>query len=91
MLVVVIGTSSLLTKYAKVVAQSNTVANSIAEGAVETVQVVQALDAFDALSNSYQVILVNGMWYGAKKAITGAIRLGSILRCVGDVNLVVIA
>ncbi|TGO22465.1 hypothetical protein BPAE_0167g00070 [Botrytis paeoniae] len=76
-LVVVIGTSTL-NKYAKAAAESNTIANSIAEGAVKAVQVVQAFDAFDALTDSHHNNLVIAMRYGAKKAVTGALMLGSV-------------
>ncbi|ESZ93817.1 hypothetical protein SBOR_5812 [Sclerotinia borealis F-4128] len=76
-LVVVVGTSTL-SKYAKAAAESNTIANSIAEGAVKAVQVVQAFDAFEALTNSHHANLIEAMGYGAKKAITGALMLGSV-------------
>lgn len=76
-LVVVIGTSTL-NKYAKAAAESNAIANSIAEGAVKAVQVVQAFDAFDALTGSHHNNLIIAMRYGAKKAVTGALMLGSV-------------
>lgn len=70
-LVIVIGTSTL-NNYAKAAAESITIANTIAEGAAKAVQVVQAFDAFDALTSSHHDKVIQAMGYGVKKAITSA-------------------
>ncbi|KAF7903753.1 uncharacterized protein EAF01_006802 [Botrytis porri] len=75
-LVVVVGTSTL-NKYAKAAAKSNTIANSIAKGAMKAVQVAQAFDAFDALTDSHHNNLILAMRYDAKEGVTGALMLGT--------------
>lgn len=76
-LIVITGTT-VLNRYAKDAADSTTTASSIAEGAVRAVQVVQAFDAFEALTTTHRNNLKTAMNFGVKKAITGAVLLGSI-------------
>jgi ATP-binding cassette subfamily B (MDR/TAP) protein 1 len=77
MLVVITGTN-VLNRYSKDAAESTTAASSIAEGAIKAVQVVQAFDAFESLTTDHRDNLKKAMNSGVKKAITGAVLLGSV-------------
>jgi ABC-type multidrug transport system fused ATPase/permease subunit len=76
-LVVITGTT-VLNRYSKDSAESITTASTIAEAAIKAVQVVQAFDAFDSLTTDHQNHLKKAMNFGVKKAITGAVLLGSV-------------
>jgi len=76
-LVVVTGTI-VLNRYSKDAAESTTTASSIAEGAIKAVQVVQAFDAFDSSTTDHRNNLKRAMHFGVRKAIAGAVLLGSV-------------
>lgn len=76
-LVIVIGTS-VLNYFSKQVSECTSSAASIAEGAIKAVQVVQAFDAFESLTTEHQSHLTRAMRVGVKKAIAGAVLLGSV-------------
>lgn len=76
-LVVIIGTSAL-NKFSKEASESTTSAAAIAEGAIKAVQVVQAFDAFDTLTDDHRSHLTYAKKVGIKKAVAGAVLLGSV-------------
>ena len=76
-LVIITGTS-VLGAFSKQVSERTTSAASIAEGAIKAVQVVQAFDAFECLTNDHQRHLKEAMRAGMKKAVAGAVLLGSV-------------
>lgn len=76
-LVVVTGTT-VLSGYSKEAAECTTLAGSIAEGAIKAVQVVQAFDAFESLTGDHRKHLGFAMRAGIKKAVAGAVLLGSV-------------
>ena len=76
-LVIVIGTS-VLNRFSKEASNDTTSAASIAEGAIKAVQVVQAFDAFDILATAHKNHLTDAMRVGVKKAVVGAVLLGSV-------------
>jgi ATP-binding cassette subfamily B (MDR/TAP) protein 1 len=76
-LVIIIGTS-VLNRFSKQVSECTSSAASIAEGAIKAVQVVQAFDAFESLTTAHQNHLTRAMRMGVKKAIAGAVLLGSV-------------
>ncbi|KAF4634117.1 hypothetical protein G7Y89_g3993 [Cudoniella acicularis] len=77
-LVVFIGTK-IESNLSKDVAERTSEASSIAEGAIKAVQVVQAFDAFDILTNDHESHLERAMNLGVRKAVAGAVRLGSVI------------
>ncbi|KAJ5042322.1 uncharacterized protein L3040_004874 [Drepanopeziza brunnea f. sp. 'multigermtubi'] len=76
-LVVVTGTS-VLSRYSQEASERTTSAASIAESAIKAVQVVQAFDAFDSLTGDHRNHLDVARRAGVKKAVAGAVLLGSI-------------
>lgn len=76
-LVIMIGTS-VLNRFSKDASDSTSSAASIAEGAIKAVQVVQAFDAFDSLTNQHKSHLSHAMSIGVRKAVVGAVLLGSV-------------
>jgi ATP-binding cassette subfamily B (MDR/TAP) protein 1 len=76
-LVIVIGTS-MLNRFSKEVSDDTTSAALIAEAAIKSVQVVQAFDAFDTLTTAHKAHLTDAMRVGIKKAVAGAVLLGSV-------------
>ncbi|KAF8861738.1 ABC transporter-like protein [Acephala macrosclerotiorum] len=76
-LVIVIGTS-VLNHFTKDVSECTSSAAYIAEGAIKAVQVVQAFDAFESLTTDHRNHLTRAMRVGVKKAIAGAVLLGSV-------------
>ncbi|KAL2070808.1 hypothetical protein VTL71DRAFT_13834 [Oculimacula yallundae] len=76
-LIIITGTS-VLGAFSKEASERTTSAASIAEGAIKAVQVVQAFDAFDTLTRDHQNYLKDAMRAGMKKAVAGAILLGSV-------------
>ncbi|KAH6676469.1 ABC transporter-like protein [Halenospora varia] len=76
-LVIYTGTS-VLHHFSKDVSDSTTLASSIAEGAIKAVQVVQAFDAFDVLTKDHENHLRRAMRFGVRKAVAGAVLLGSV-------------
>lgn len=75
--VIFIGTA-VLNRFSKETSESTTAAASIAEGAIRAVQVVQAFDAFESLTNDHKSYLAQAMRTGIKKAVAGAVLLGSV-------------
>ncbi|TVY84624.1 Phosphatidylcholine translocator ABCB4 [Lachnellula suecica] len=78
MTIVIITGTSVLGRFSKKVAESTTEASLIAEGAIKAVQVVQAFDAFDTLTRDHETHLKSAMKVGVKKAVAGAVLLGSV-------------
>jgi len=76
-LVVIVGTS-VLNNFSKEATENTTSAASISEGAIKAVQVVQAFDCFDTLTANHHKYLNYAMKAGVKKALTGALLLGSV-------------
>lgn len=76
-LVIITGTT-VLGNYSKKASDLTTEAASIAEGAIKAVQVVQAFGAYETLTRDHQNHLRNAMRAGMKKALAGAILLGSV-------------
>ena len=76
-LVIFIGTY-VLNRFSKEASNDITSAASIAEGAIKAVQVVQAFDAFDILTTAHKNNLTDAMRVGVKKAVAGAVLLGSV-------------
>lgn len=76
-LVIITGTS-VLGAFSKEASERTTSAASVAEGAIKAVQVVQAFDAFESLTKDHQNHLKDAMGAGMKKAVTGAVLLGSV-------------
>ena len=76
-LVIITGTS-VLGIFSKEASECTTVAASVAEGAIRAVQVVQAFDAFEPLAGDHRDHLRHAMRVGMKKAIAGAVLLGSV-------------
>jgi ABC-type multidrug transport system fused ATPase/permease subunit len=76
-MVVFIGTT-VLSRYSKDSSKCTTAAASIAEGAIKAVQVVQAFDAFEPLTNDHRSYLSQAMDFGVLKAVSGAVLLGSV-------------
>ncbi|KAI9052998.1 hypothetical protein LZ554_003268 [Drepanopeziza brunnea f. sp. 'monogermtubi'] len=76
-LVVVTGTS-FLSNYSQEASERTTSAASVAESAIKAVQVVQAFDAFDSLTGDHRNHLDVARRAGVKKAVAGAVLLGSI-------------
>lgn len=76
-LVIIIGTS-VLNHFSKKVSDGTSTAASIAEGAIKAVQVVQAFDAFESLTADHEKHLTQAMRVGVKKAVAGAVLLGSV-------------
>ncbi|PVH82159.1 ABC transporter-like protein [Cadophora sp. DSE1049] len=76
-LVIITGTS-VLGAFSKQASERTTSAASIAEGAIKAVQVVQAFDAFESLTSDHQSHLKDAMQAGMKKAVAGAVLLGSV-------------
>ncbi|KAG4442384.1 hypothetical protein IFR05_002162 [Cadophora sp. M221] len=76
-LVIVTGTS-VLGAFSKAASERTTSAASVAEGAIKAVQVVQAFDAFESLTSDHQNHLRDAMRAGMKKAVAGAVLLGSV-------------
>ena len=76
-IIVVVG-SSFLDRFSKRAAEETASAVTIAEGAIKAVQVVQAFDAFGSLTNAHQKHLTSAMRIGTRKAVSGAILLGSV-------------
>ena len=68
----------ILNKFSKQSADCISSASSIAEGAVKGVQVVQAFDAFESLTADHHSHLAEAMRVGVKKALVGAVLLGSV-------------
>lgn len=76
-MVIFIGTT-VLNPYSKDSSESTTSAATIAEGAIKAVQVVQAFDAFESLTKDHRNCLTQAMQTGIKKAVAGAVLLGSV-------------
>ncbi|KAH7355097.1 ABC transporter-like protein [Rhexocercosporidium sp. MPI-PUGE-AT-0058] len=76
-LVIVTGTS-VLGACSKEASERTTSAASVAEGAIKAVQVVQAFDAFESLTSDHQNHLRDAMRAGMKRAVAGAVLLGSV-------------
>jgi ATP-binding cassette subfamily B (MDR/TAP) protein 1 len=76
-LVVTFGTT-FLDRFSKAAAESTSSASSLAEGAIKAVQVVQAFNAFESLTNDHKNHLTQAMRIGIKKAVAGAVLLGSV-------------
>lgn len=76
-LVVITGTS-VLGGFSKEASEYTTSAASVAEGAIKAVQVVQAFDAFEYLTGDHRDHLRYAMRAGMKKAVAGAVLLGSV-------------
>ncbi|TVY37428.1 Phosphatidylcholine translocator [Lachnellula subtilissima] len=78
MTIVICTGTTVLSRFSKESSESTTEAASIAEGAIKAVQVVQAFDAFDTLTKDHENHLKVAMRVGLKKAIAGAVLLGSV-------------
>ncbi|TVY46933.1 Leptomycin B resistance protein [Lachnellula occidentalis] len=78
MTIVVYTGTTVLSRFSKESSDSTTEAASIAEGAIKAVQVVQAFDAFETLTNDHENHLKGAMRVGVKKAIAGAVLIGSV-------------
>ena len=78
MTIVICTGTTVLSRFSKESSDSTTEAASIAEGAIKAVQVVQAFDAFDTLTKDHENHLKVAMRVGLKKAIAGAVLLGSV-------------
>ncbi|TVY16808.1 Phosphatidylcholine translocator ABCB4 [Lachnellula arida] len=78
MTIVVCTGTTVLSGFSKESSESTAEAASVAEGAIKAVQVVQAFDAFDTLTKDHEKHLKVAMRVGVKKAIAGAILLGSV-------------
>lgn len=78
MTLVIIAGTSVLSNVAKEVSDCTTSAAVVAEGAIKAVQVVQAFDAFDVLTGDHEKHLRLAMKAGLKKAVAGAVMLGSV-------------
>ncbi|KAK0119704.1 hypothetical protein ONS95_011139 [Cadophora gregata] len=76
-LVIITGTT-VLGAFSREASEYTTSAASVAEGAIKAVQVVQAFDAFDSLTSDHQSHLKGAMRAGMKKAVAGAVLLGSV-------------
>jgi ATP-binding cassette subfamily B (MDR/TAP) protein 1 len=76
-MVIFIGTT-VLNRYSRDNLERTTSAAAIAEGAINAVQVVQAFDAFESLTSDHKSYLAQAMQSGIKKAVTGAVLLGSV-------------
>jgi ATP-binding cassette subfamily B (MDR/TAP) protein 1 len=76
-IVVFIGTT-VLNRYSKESAECTSSAVSVAEGAIKALQIVQAFDAFEPLTNDHENHLARAMEFGILKAVGGAILLGSV-------------
>lgn len=76
-IVICVGTA-VLNRFSKESSESTTEAASIAEGAIKAVQVVQAFDAFETLTSDHENRLKVAMRSGVKKAVAGAVLLGSV-------------
>jgi ATP-binding cassette subfamily B (MDR/TAP) protein 1 len=76
-IVIVVGTS-VLNKYSKEASECTTTASTVAEGALKAVQVVQAFGAAETLCADHMSHLVKAMHVGVRKAIAGAVLLGSV-------------
>jgi ATP-binding cassette subfamily B (MDR/TAP) protein 1 len=76
-IVIVVGTT-FLDRFSKQAAGETTFAATIAEGAIKAVQVVQAFDAFESLTNDHRTHLTRAMRVGTKKAVAGAVLLGTV-------------
>lgn len=79
MAIVTITGASVTSHFSKQAAECTSSAAAIAEGAIKAVQVVQAFDAFESLTTDHQNHLTSAMKKGVKKAVAGAVSLGSIL------------
>ena len=78
MTLAIISGTTFLDRFSKAAAESTTSASSIAEGAIKAVQVVQAFDAFESLATDHKNHLRHAMRIGMKKAVAGAMLLGSV-------------
>jgi ATP-binding cassette subfamily B (MDR/TAP) protein 1 len=76
-MVIIIGTT-VLNRYSKDSAECTTSAAAVAEGAIRSVQVVQAFAAFEPLTSTHKSHLERAMEVGVLKAVKGAILLGSV-------------
>jgi ABC-type multidrug transport system fused ATPase/permease subunit len=78
MTIVIFTGTAVLDRFSKESSESTTEASSIAEGAIKAVQVVQAFDAFETLTRDHENHLKSAMKVGVKKAVAGAVLLGSV-------------
>ena len=78
MTMVILTGTTVLNRFSKESSESTTEAASIAEGAIKAVQVVQAFDAFETLTSDHEKHLNGAMRVGTKKAVAGAVLLGSV-------------
>ena len=76
-MVIYIGTTTL-SRFSLEAAECTTSAAAVAEGAIKVVQVVQAFGAFEPLTKDHQNHLAKVMETGIKKAVAGAVLLGSV-------------
>lgn len=78
MVLIIFTGTTCLNRFSKSASESTTEAASIAEGAIKAVQVVQAFDAFESLASDHETHLKTAMKTGIKKAVAGAVLLGSV-------------
>ncbi|KZF19679.1 leptomycin B resistance protein pmd1 [Xylona heveae TC161] len=78
MAIIVCGGTTLVSTYSKKASSFTEKAASLAEGAIRAVQVVQAFNASDTLSNKHVDMLSLSIRAGIRKAMCGALMLGSV-------------
>ena len=78
MAVVIYMGTTFMNGFSKHASEHTSAAASVADGAIKAVQVVQAFDAFTSLTIDHKKSLSKAMRFGVKKALTGAVLLGSV-------------
>ncbi|KAL7274507.1 hypothetical protein RUND412_002589 [Rhizina undulata] len=78
MFVVITYGSKITAKYAKEAKEYSERANSVAEGAINAVEVVQAFNALDTLAEEHLGYMKPAVVQGVKKALSGAAMLGLV-------------
>lgn len=75
---VVIYGSKVVSRYAKSAQEHTAKANSVAEGAINAVPVVQAFGAIDVLANEHLRLMGPAVGDGVRKSIFGSLMLGAV-------------
>lgn len=78
MFVVITFGSKVVSKYAREAGEYSEKATSVAEGAITAVQVVQAFDALDKLTDEHLKFMRPAIMKGVKKSFAGALMLGLV-------------